>query len=89
MDDDRPGDDAGLWRLHGLVPAAEEVDLREELERDRTVERALRLLGVPVRPDETDEPDEPEQPDEPPMTDGQALGILEHLLGAEPEPEED
>ncbi|MDF9714729.1 hypothetical protein INN71_01930 [Nocardioides sp. ChNu-153] len=84
MDDDRPGDDAGLWRLHGLVPAAEEVDLREELERDRTVERALRRLDVPVPADEPEEPEEPEV-NGPPVTDGQALGILEHLLGAEPE----
>jgi hypothetical protein len=78
----RPGSTASLHRLYDLVPATEEVDLREDLER----ERVWQWYAVRSHPDFA-EPDA--QPDEfegtpAPPTLRQAIGLVEHLLGAVP-----
>lgn len=85
----RPGPESSLDELHARVPAAEEVDLAEEVHAEQFARWAedlvlgqLRRLGEEP-PDQMDEPaptDEGDAADSP--TPGQALGLLEHLLGA-------
>lgn len=81
-----------LEALHDLVPAAEEIDLADEVDAERSRARFERWfadelvrMGLTVR--RADEPGAAEEhagepgPEAP--TDLQALGLLEHELGAE------
>jgi hypothetical protein len=88
--DPTPGDEASLLALYAAVPGAEEIDLAEEASWYSTeVREALVLIGrgeAPPRSDvDADLEDDEGEADEPtPLTDGQARGVLEQLLGAEP-----
>lgn len=85
----RPGSDESLDELYALVPVAEEVDLAEELHAEQFVQWVERLIVGQLHGDEPlggiDDPaaaDSTGVDDAP--TPGQALGLLEHLLGAVP-----
>ncbi|HZG93311.1 MAG TPA: hypothetical protein VEZ46_01230 [Mycobacteriales bacterium] len=79
-----------LDRLYTLVPAAEEADLLEGLVAERYHEVYETLLfgerSWPLPPPspaaEDDDGADPEPPD--PLSYAQALGLLEHYLGARP-----
>jgi hypothetical protein len=77
--DRRPGDEASLLALYDAVPAAEELDLVEEADHDKR-QRRLQRFHAQLRGQEA-AASAPE-PDHDVPTDGQAIGILEHLLGA-------
>lgn len=70
-----------LDALHALVPAAEEIDLADEA----AWHRLLRSLDQPTRRPPAAPADESveEPPGDPELSIGQALGLLEHVLGAE------
>lgn len=74
-----------LRRLYEAVPAAEEIDLREELEVERAwAFFAEQLLDHPDLADLVATPESAEKPgtdDVPHLTMGQAVGMVEHLLG--------
>lgn len=86
-----------LQALYDLVPQAEEIDLREELEletqRRHWIDKLRPLLGTLVGDDLDREPeshvgdtheDGPGDDGEPwRLTDRQVVGMLEHELGAE------
>jgi hypothetical protein len=78
----RPGPTASLHRLYDLVPATEEVDLRDELER----ERVWQWYAAYVHPDFTEPDAQPDDSEGTPTlpTLRQAIGLVEHLLGAVP-----
>ena len=87
--DRTPGDEASLHALYAAVPGAEEVDLAEEAPRrghDVTEPLLFNGLGEPPPSADTDaDREDDDDDDEPtPLTDGQARGVLEQLLGAEP-----
>lgn len=84
-----------LEALYDLMPQAEEIDLREELaieeQRLHWIGELRPLLGAPD-PDVADEPDDRvddqeeqahEQSEPWRLTEGQVLGMIEHVLGAE------
>jgi len=92
-----------LDELHALVPAAEEIDLADEVDAERSRARfrrwfAAELVRLGLAPpgaeggeedggggdDDADHATGPTATTEPPLTDNQALGLLEHELGAEP-----
>lgn len=82
--DQRPGDEASLHALYAAVPSAEELDLADGLP-------AAPPLPLPSldgsADDEVTVPEDVEELEDEevtPLTDGQARGVLEHLLGAEP-----
>ncbi len=88
--DERPGDRATtLDELYDLVPQAEEIDLRDELERETRREHWLEelrpLLGSEPDPSQDDQRPTVSDPQPEPwrLTDSQVVGMLEHLLGAE------
>lgn len=95
--DQRPGDEASLHALYAAVPSAEELDLADAL----PPALPFTVFDPPPAEDEADLSDEvgeedgeedAEDEEVTPLTDGQARGVLEHLLGAEPledEPEEE
>lgn len=68
-----------LAALHALVPAAEEIDLAEEAARHRLLRDRGQTEPKAEQPEAAEEP-----PGEPELSLGQALGLLEHLLGAVP-----
>jgi len=75
----RPGSEVSLIALYDAVPATEEVDLREEWEREEA--RSVRELlstdeGTGAADDQGEEPVDP-------LTDSQVFGLVEHILGAE------
>lgn len=81
-----------LEALYDLVPQAEEIDLREELEletqRRHWLDKLGPLLGTPegddLDRDVEDDSKDGEDGDEPwLLTDRQVVGMLEHELGAE------
>lgn len=93
--EDLPGCGVTLALLYYFVPATEEVDLLDELERDRRTAAWTAFYSefASVEDDnydaDRDEADQADQADEvddattAPMSLGQILGMLEHLLGAE------
>ncbi|MGN6782462.1 MAG: hypothetical protein ACTHJH_13245 [Marmoricola sp.] len=91
--DRRPGDEASLHALYAAVPSAEELDLADAL----PPALPFTVFDPPRDEDEADVSDavgeeDAEDEEVTPLTDGQARGVLEHLLGAEPvedEPEEE
>jgi hypothetical protein len=92
--DPTPGDEASLLALYAAVPGAEEIDLAEEASWYSTeVREALVLIGrgeAPPRSDVDADLDDDGEAEEPtPLTDGQARGVLEQLLGAEPVEDDD
>lgn len=88
--DREPGDEVSLRALYAAVPGAEALDLTERADdEDAAAQPGLDGVDVPVSDDDdwaadpdlaADRPDEADSP----WTDGQARGVLEHLLGAEP-----
>ena len=76
----RPGSEVSLIALYEVVPATEELDLREEWERDQA-ESVKDLLSVfeDASGEQGGEDDEPVDP----LTDRQVFGLVEHLLGGE------
>jgi len=76
----RPGSEVTLIALYDAVPASEELDLREDWQRDQA-EKVKDLLSVfeDTSGAEGDEDDEPVEP----LTDRQVFGMVEHLLGGE------
>lgn len=82
----RPGDEASLHALYAAVPSAEEIDLADGLAPPRQLPAfdVPRADDDPAAADDIDDPDGLDDEDVTPLTDGQARGVLEHLLGAEP-----
>ena len=87
-DERRPGDVRSLHLLYDLVPASEEVDLREELAHEQWQLRVDALLGVPAGPEAADAPAGPDEGADR-LTEGQVRGLVEHVLGAVPVDEDD
>ncbi|GAA3809245.1 hypothetical protein GCM10022242_10050 [Nocardioides panacisoli] len=83
--DFEPGPETTLEALYALLPETEEIDLAAELHAEQfaTWARSLFHDALPLDPVEEydDRPHAPEEGEEPP-TVGQALGLLEHILGA-------
>jgi hypothetical protein len=82
-----PGSETSLFRLYDAVPASEELDLAEEAYLERTrVNWELRYAAFFARLDArcatADDAEPPPQDPAEPLTHGQVLGMLEHLLGA-------
>lgn len=92
-----------LRDLHALVPAAEAIDLLEQDEIDqaraeteevrRHIAEVLNQLGSDEvsggEPPPSNETEPEADGSEDTLTRGQAIGMLEHLLGAEPIDPED
>src|SRR4051794_38435160 len=70
-----------LDELYVLVPSTEEHDLGEEAEVERLHARLVKEYAAVLGAPDDDPVDEGRGPEWPP-TDAQALGCLEHLLGA-------
>jgi hypothetical protein len=90
--EDLPGCGVTLALLYYFVPASEEVDLLDELERDRRTAAwtvfysdfaSVEDGNYDADRDEDDQADEVDDARTAPMSLGQILGMLEHLLGAE------
>lgn len=90
--DDRPGCAVTLALLYYSVPTAEEIDLLDELEHDRRRAAWEALYEEFASADDSsfdtdrDEDDRAEDLDDAttaPMSLGQILGMLKHILGAE------
>ena len=83
--DFEPGSETTLEALYALLPEAEEIDLAAELHAEQFARWVQSLFHdvLPADPVEEyhDAPADPEEGEEPP-TVGQALGLLEHVLGA-------
>lgn len=83
--DRRPGSDQALTEFYDLVPVAEELDLIEEAELARECVWWGRALSDPDANDVLiEEPDQETEDDGAAnLTEGQVIGLLEHVLGAE------
>ncbi|CAM3681116.1 hypothetical protein NOMA109596_06860 [Nocardioides marinus] len=90
--DDLPGYAVTLALLYHFVPTAEEVDLLDELDHDRSRaawnafydEFASAEDGIfSADLDEYDQADDQDEATSAPMSLGQIFGLLEHVLGAE------
>lgn len=90
--DNIPGCGVTLALLYYFVPETEEVDLLDELQRDRRAAAWNAFYGefasvedgnYDVDRDEDNQTDDPDDATTTPMSLGQILGMLEHLLGAE------
>lgn len=90
--DDLPGCGVTLALLYYFVPTAEEVDLLDELEHDRRKAawnaRYDELASVEdgtsdTKRDEDDQVDDQDDATTAPMSVGQILGMLKHILCAE------
>jgi len=79
-DGSRPGSEVTLIALYDAVPATEELDLREEWEREQA-ESVKDLLSALDDADGSD--DEPDDEAAEPLTERQVFGMIEHMLGAE------
>ena len=91
-EDSRSGSERTLVGLYRDVPAAEEYDLVErEIEREVRRHRDEQLAGIDADLPDDDEPfDEDDSvEDDDPLSPGQTMGMLEHLLEAEVIDEED
>jgi hypothetical protein len=90
--DDLPGSGVTLALLYYFVPVTEEVDLLDHLHRERRQSSWRSLCGEFAGIDDevdgaencqVEEGDEQGDTAEMPMSIGQILGMLAHLLGAE------
>lgn len=90
--EDLPGCGVTLALLYYFVPATEEVDLLDELERDRRTAAwtacysefaSVEDGNYDAGRDEDDQADDMDDATTAPMSLGQILGMLEHVLGAE------
>lgn len=84
--EDAPGSGVTLYLLYGLVPAAEETDLLEELTHERGRVEWEAIDAEAACPDDEDsvEAEDAGQTDvEGVGRIGQIIGMLEHTLGAE------
>jgi hypothetical protein len=89
--DNGPGIEDTLYVLYYLVPAAEELDLVDELHADRgrserqaLIDEILADLRDDTSQTEEDGRSEPDDSqDAVSLTVGQVIGLLEHYLGAE------
>lgn len=90
--EDLPGCGVTLALLYYFVPATEEVDLLDELEHDRRKAAWNSLYEEfasvedgrsDAEPDEDDLADDQHDMTTEPMSLGQILGMLEHILDAE------